>query len=107
MEQSSAKQKIKFSTLLSETLHLNYDSISETFSLLEGITLEKYIITKRIEKVKELLVYSNKSLTEISHMLGYSSINHLSRQFKELTGLPPSYYRQVKREKEKSVILQS
>lgn len=92
--------QLKFSALLSERLHLNYDSISELFSELEGITLEKYIITKRLEKVKELLVYTDFSLTEIAYITGFSSINHLSRQFKELTGLSPSHFKAVKNTKQ-------
>jgi len=88
--------KMRFSTLLSERIHLNYDSISALFSEIEGITLEKYIITRRLEKVKELLVYTDFSLTEIAYITGFSSINHLSRQFKELTGLPPSHFKAVK-----------
>jgi AraC family transcriptional regulator len=93
--------KIVFSKLLSASLHMNYDSISELFSRLEGITLEKYIISRRLEKVKELLVYTNLTLTEIAHITGFSSINHLSRQFKELTGLSPSHFKVVQSEKEK------
>ena len=92
--------QLRFSSLLSEKLHLNYDSISEVFSELEGITLEKYIITKRLEKVKELLVYTKFSLTEIAYITGFSSINHLSRQFKELTGLSPSHFKAVKNTKQ-------
>ena len=92
--------QLRFSSLLSEKLHLNYDSISELFSKLEGITLEKYIITKRLEKVKELLVYTEFSLTEIAYITGFSSINHLSRQFKELTGLSPSHFKAVKQMKQ-------
>lgn len=92
--------QLRFSTLLSERLHLNYDSISELFSELEGITLEKYIITKRLEKVKELLVYTDFSFTEIAYITGFSSISHLSRQFKELTGLSPSHFKAVKNTKQ-------
>lgn len=92
--------QLSFSTLLSEKLHLNYDSISEIFSELEGITLQKYIISKRLEKVKELLVYTKFSLTEIAYITGFSSINHLSRQFKELTGLTPSHFKAVKKSKQ-------
>ena len=84
---------LKFSGLLSEKLHMNYDSISEVFTKIEGITLEKYIITKRLEKVKELLVYTDFTLTEIAYITGFSSINHLSRQFKELTGFSPSHFK--------------
>ena len=91
--------KLKFSSLLSESLHMNYDSISEIFTQLEGVTLEKYIIAKRHEKVKELLVYTEFTLTEIAYITGFSSINHLSRQFKELTGLSPSHFKEVRSSK--------
>ena len=93
--------KLKFSSLLSESLHMNYDSISELFTQLEGVTLEKYIITKRLEKVKELLVYTEFTLTEIAYITGFSSINHLSRQFKELTGFSPSHFKSIRSEKKK------
>ncbi|MEX2233822.1 MAG: AraC family transcriptional regulator [Cyclobacteriaceae bacterium] len=93
--------RFKFSSLLSEKLNLNHDSISELFTEIEGITLEKYIITKRLEKVKELLVYTDFTLTEIAYITGFSSINHLSRQFKELTGFSPSHFKAVKSNKEK------
>lgn len=95
--------KLKFSSLLSDSLHMNYDSISELFTELEGITLEKYIITKRLEKVKELLVYTEFTLTEIAYITGFSSINHLSRQFKELTGLSPSHFKEVSASKKKLI----
>jgi AraC family transcriptional regulator len=93
--------KLKFSSLISETLHLNYDSISELFTKIEGITLEKYIITKRLEKVKELLVYTEFTLTEIAYITGFSSINHLSRQFKELTGFSPTHFKSIRTTKQK------
>ena len=93
--------KLKFSSLLSESLNMNYDSISELFTQLEGITLEKYIITKRLEKVKELLVYTEFTLTEIAYITGFSSISHLSKQFKELTGFSPSHYKSVRSSKQK------
>jgi AraC family transcriptional regulator len=93
--------KLRFSTLLSEALHMNYDSISELFTELEKVTLEKYIITKRIEKVKELLVYTAFTLTEIAYITGFSSINHLSRQFKELTGFSPSHLKKIRESKQK------
>ena len=93
--------RLRFSSLLSEKLHLNYDSISELFTELESVTLEKYIITKRLEKVKELLVYTEFTLTEIAYMTGFSSINHLSRQFKELTGFSPSHFKDVRASKQK------
>jgi AraC family transcriptional regulator len=93
--------KVKFSAHLSEKLHMNYDSISELFTQLEGITIEKYIITKRLEKVKELVVYTDLTLTQIAYITGFSSINHLSRQFKELTGLSPSHFKEVRATKKK------
>lgn len=93
--------KLKFSSLISETLHMNYDSISELFTQIEGITLEKYIITKRLEKVKELLVYTELTLTEIAYITGFSSINHLSRQFKELTGFSPTHFKSIRTTKQK------
>ena len=89
--------KSKFSTLLADSLHLNYSTISEIFSKSEGITLEQYIINTRLEKVKELLVYSEYTLTEIAHVTGFSSINHMSGQFKELTGLPPSHFKALRK----------
>jgi AraC family transcriptional regulator len=98
-ENSKYNSKLKFSSLLSEALHMNYDSISELFTELEGITPERYIITKRIEKVKEMLVYTDLRLTEIAYITGFSSINHLSRQFKELTGFSPSHFKAVRSEK--------
>ena len=87
--------KLKFSVLLSEKLGMSYDSISQMFTQIEGTTLERYIINQRLEKVKELLVYTEFTLTEIAHVTGFSSINHLSRQFKELTGLTPSHFRSI------------
>jgi len=94
-----ADAHMKFSSLLSEKLNMNYDSISSLFTQSEGITLEKYIITKRLEKVKELLVYTELTLTDIAYFTGFSSINHLSRQFKELTGLAPSHFKSIKASK--------
>lgn len=92
--------RLRFSTLLSEKLNLNYDSISEVFTKIEGTTLEKYIIARRLEKVKELLVYTDFRLTEIAYVTGFSSINHLSSQFKELTGFSPSHFKAIKTNKQ-------
>jgi AraC family transcriptional regulator len=86
---------IKFSKHISGRLYKNYDVISSNFSGCEGITLEKYILNRRIEKVKELLVYSDQSINDISFNLGYSSVAHLSKQFKTMTGLNLSHYRQM------------
>jgi AraC family transcriptional regulator len=86
---------------LPATFNMNYDSVSELFTQIEGITLEKYIITKRLEKVKELLVYTEFTLTEIAYITGFSSINHLSRQFKELTGFSPTHFKSIRTTKQK------
>lgn len=90
----------RISTLLEDALHLDYNTISGQFTKGEGITLEKYIIGRRIDKVKEWLVYSDHTLTDIAHRTGYSSVQHLSNQFRQQTGLTPSYFRQVRRQKQ-------
>lgn len=89
------------STLLSEVLHSDYNYLSNLFSEVEGITIEKYYIAQKIEKVKELLVYDELSLSEIAYKLNYSSVAHLSNQFKKVTGLPPSRFKQIKELKRK------
>jgi len=92
---------INLSDFLSSELNHDYSYLSHLFSMVEGKTIEKYLILQRVEKVKELLVYDELTLNEISYKLGYSSVAHLSRQFKEVTGLTPSYYKKVKEEKRK------
>src|SRR5688572_32104137 len=82
--------KLNWSTILSEELHYEYNYLSNLFSSVEGITLEQYIIRQKIEKVKELLFYDELSFTEIAYRLGYSSVAHLSAQFKKITGFTPS-----------------
>ena len=82
--------KINWSSLLSEELHYDYNYLSTLFSSVEGITLEQYIIRQRIERAKELLFYDEWSLSEIADRLGYSSVAHLSSQFKKVTGFSPS-----------------
>jgi AraC-like DNA-binding protein len=69
----------------------------------EGITIEKYIINQKIEKVKELIIYNELSLSEIAYQLGYSSVAHLSNQFKKVTGLTPGHFRQVGENKRKPI----
>ena len=90
---------VNFSEYLSKELSHDYSYLSHLFSMVEGKTIEKYVILQRIEKAKELLVYDELSINEISYKLGYSSVAHLSRQFKSVTGLTPSYYKKVKEEK--------
>lgn len=84
-----------YSQLLSQQLHHDYSYISKLFSELEGITIEQYIITQKIEKVKELMMYQELSLSQIAFQLGYSSTAHLSTQFKKLTGFTPSKFKQM------------
>lgn len=88
-----------FSALAATTFHKDYESISSIFSSAEGITLEKYIIGYRIEKAKEMLVYSSYTLTDIAYKLGFSSVAHLSAQFKNETGLTPSHFKKIRQDK--------
>jgi AraC family transcriptional regulator len=83
-------RKHNWSNILSEELHYEYNYLSNLFSSVEGITLEQYIIRQKIERAKELLFYDELNLSEIAHRLGYSSVAHLSSQFKKITGLTPS-----------------
>lgn len=87
---------INFSAYLADEVGLNYHYLSSLFSSLEGITIEQYIIHLKIEKVKEFLVYDELTLSEIAYRLGYSSVQHLSNQFKKITGLTPSYFKSLK-----------
>jgi AraC-like DNA-binding protein len=80
---------------------LSYQYVSSLFSSMEGITIEKFIIHQKIEKVKELIVYDELTLSEIAYRLGYSSVQHLSNQFKKITGLSPSYFKMLKSKKRK------
>lgn len=93
--------KTNLSDILSNRLHHDYNYLSNLFSEVEGTTIEKYFIAQRIERVKELLVYDELSLSEIAFRLNYSSVAYLSNQFKKVTGLTPSHFRQVKAGKRK------
>jgi AraC-like DNA-binding protein len=83
-------RKLNWSTILSEELHIEYSYLSSLFSSVEGLTLEQYIIHQKIERTKELLFYDELNLTQIADQLGYSSVAHLSAQFKKITGMTPS-----------------
>lgn len=87
--------RYNFSDMLSSSLHKDYSYLSKLFSEVEGTTIEKYFINQKIEKVKELLVYDELSLSEIAFQLGYSSVAHLSAQFKKHTGLTPSHFKNL------------
>ncbi len=84
-----------FSQLLSQHLHHDYSYLSKLFSEVEGITIEQYMIHQKIEKVKELLHYNEMPLSQIAFDMGYSSTAHLSAQFKKLTGLTPTQFKQL------------
>ena len=96
---SNAKSNL--SDVLTSKLHHDYNYLSNLFSEIENTTIEKYFIAQKIEKVKELLVYDELSLSEIAFRLNYSSVAYLSNQFKKVTGLTPSYFKQIKEEKRK------
>jgi AraC-like DNA-binding protein len=93
--------KTNLSEVLSSKLNHDYTYLSNLFSEVEGATIEKYFIAQKIEKVKELLVYDELSLSEIAFRLNYSSVAYLSNQFKKVTGLTPSHFKQIKEEKRK------
>ena len=89
-------ENIKLSDYLKTELKQDYQSLSQLFSSVEGKTIEKYFIHLKVERVKELLVYNELTLTEISYRLGYSSLAHLSSQFKQVTGMSPSAFKKIK-----------
>lgn len=93
--------KVNYSDYISEKLNHDYTYLANVFSEVKGITIQQFIIIHKIERVKELLLYDELNLTEISYKLHYSSVAHLSGQFKKITGLTPSFYKQLK-EKRKS-----
>jgi AraC-like DNA-binding protein len=95
--------EITLSEFLSRELNQDYSSISNLFSEVEGITIEKYQILQKIEKVKELLIYDEINLTQIAFQLNYSSVAYLSNQFKTVTGLTPSYFKKMRTIKRKSL----
>ena len=96
-----SETKINLSELLSNELHHDYNYLSNLFSEVEGTTIEKYFIAQKIEKVKELLVYDELSLSEIAFRLHYSSVAYLSNQFKKVTGLTPSHFKKIRKDRRK------
>jgi len=91
--------KVNFSDFLSKKLNYDYTYLSNLFSEVQGTTIEQFIIAHKIERVKELLVYDELSLTEIAYKLHYSSVAHLSNQFKKVTGLTPSHFKKIKQKR--------
>jgi len=92
-----------FSSLISKEIGYDYSYLSNLFSSVGNITIEKYIILQKVEKIKELLIYDQLSLKEIAFQLGYSSVQHLSTQFKKVTGLTPSFFKKQKNITRKSL----
>ncbi len=91
--------KVNYSDYISEKLHYDYNYLSNVFSEVKGITIRHFIIYHKIEKVKELLLYNELNLSEISYKLHYSSVSHLSNQFKKVTGLAPSFFKRMKQQR--------
>jgi AraC family transcriptional regulator len=93
--------KINHSSYIESALHKDYTYLSNLFSEITGVTIEKYIINQKIERVKELLVYDELTLNEIAHELGYSSVAYLSVQFRKVTGLTPGHFKKIRDKKRK------
>lgn len=92
----NSELKVNLSDYLAENLNQDYNSLSNLFSEIENTTIEKYFISQKIEKVKELLIYDEHSLSEIADILNYSNVAHLSNQFKKITGFTPTSFKQSK-----------
>lgn len=88
--------KVNLSDYLGEKLNHDYTYLANLFSEVKGITIEKFYLTHKVEKVKELIVYNELNLSEIANKMHYSSVAHLSNQFKKITGLTPSYFKALK-----------
>jgi AraC-like DNA-binding protein len=95
--------KVVYSDYISEKLHQDYTYLSTIFSEVKGTTIEQFIIFQKIERVKELLLYEELNLTEISYLLNYSSVAQLSNQFKKITGLTPTFFKQLKHKRNQNL----
>jgi len=100
---SDEMPKVNYSDYISEKLGYDYTYLANTFSEVKGITIQQFIIINKIERIKELLLYDELNLTEISYLLHYSSVSHLSNEFKKITGLTPSYYKKLKKKRLKNL----
>jgi len=103
VHQQNAQLNINLSDYLSNKLTQDYSSLSNLFSEVEDTTIEKYFINQKIEKVKELLLYDELTLSEIAFQMNYSSVAYLSNQFKKVTGFSPSHYKQLKDKKRRQI----
>lgn len=95
--------RINLSAYISKKLNHDYSYLSNLFSEVQGITIEQYYIAQKIERVKELLVYDELSLSEIADEMNYSSVSHLSKQFKKVTGLTPTHFKRIKEKKRRPI----
>ena len=95
--------KVNLSDYLSEKLNYDYTYLANLFSEVKGITIEKFYLTHKIEKVKELIVYDELNLTEIAYKMHYSSVAHLSNQFKKFTGLTPTHFKMLKNKRRETL----
>ncbi len=95
--------KVNLSDFLSEKLNYDYTYLANLFSEVKGITIERFYLTHKIERVKELIVYDELNLTEIAYKLHYSSVAHLSNQFKKYTGLTPSHFKKLKNKRRQTL----
>ena len=95
--------KVNYSDYISEKLGYDYTYLANMFSEVKGITIQQFIIIHKIERVKEMLIYDELNLTEISYKLHYSSVAHLSNQFKKITGLTPTFYKQLKNKRKQNL----
>ena len=100
---SEEQNNLNLSDYLSRQLNYDYGYLSNLFSEVEGSTIEKYLIAQKIEKVKELMMYDELTLSQIANQLGYSSVAYLSSQFKKQTGLTPTFYRSLKENKRRNI----
>lgn len=100
---SDEMPKVNYSDYISEKLNHDYTYLSNIFSEVIGMTVQQFIINHKIERVKELLLYNELNLTEISYKLNYSSVAHLSNQFKKVTGLSPSFFKRLKQKRNQNL----
>lgn len=100
-------ERFRFSDLVRKRLQKEYDAVSDAFILTEKKTIEQYIIDFRINKIKEYLVYTNLTLADIAFRLHFNSVAHLSAQFKQQTGLTPSFFKNIRRQKSETVFSQN
>lgn len=101
--QSDEKPELKFSVLLSEELKLNYTYLSNFFSEVQATTIEQYLISLKIERIKELIILDELTFSEIADKLHYSSVAHLCAQFKKSTGLTPTHFKQLKEKRRRTI----